>query len=106
MANLSSVESSKPHSPQKSYLIGELKDAKLTIAQKDEVINKWRQGSKDWRWIMKICIKTERKDLIIIIGILHGRLNVLIDIMKKRNRGGTTTMKKGAKMWLSLIYLM
>nr|AFN88195.1 phytoalexin-deficient 4-2 protein [Phaseolus vulgaris] len=38
MANLSSGESSKPHSPQKAYLIGELKDAKLAIAQKDEVI--------------------------------------------------------------------
>jgi len=38
MPNLSSGESSKPHSPQKAYLIGELKDAKLTIAQKDEVI--------------------------------------------------------------------
>jgi len=32
MANLSSGESSKPHSPQKAYLMGELKDAKLTIA--------------------------------------------------------------------------
>ena len=38
MANLSSGESSKPQSPQKAYLIGELKDAKQTIAQKDEVI--------------------------------------------------------------------
>jgi len=38
LANLSSGESSKPHSPQKAYLIGELKGAKLTITQKDEVI--------------------------------------------------------------------
>ena len=38
MANLSNGESSKPHSPEKAYLISELKDAKLTIAQKDEVI--------------------------------------------------------------------
>jgi len=38
LANLSSGESSKPHSPQKAYLVGELKDVKLTIAQKDEVI--------------------------------------------------------------------
>jgi len=38
MANVSSGESSKPHSPQKPYLIGELKGVKLKIAQKDEVI--------------------------------------------------------------------
>jgi len=38
MANISSGQSSKPHSPQKAYLIGELKDVKLTNAQKDEVI--------------------------------------------------------------------
>jgi len=38
MANFSSGESSKPYSPKKAYLIGELKDGKQTIAQKDEVI--------------------------------------------------------------------
>jgi len=38
MANFSSGESSKPHSPQKTILIDELKDAKRTIAQRDEVI--------------------------------------------------------------------
>jgi len=38
MANFSSGESSKPHSPKKAYIIGELKDSKQTISQKDEVI--------------------------------------------------------------------
>jgi len=36
MDHLSSGESSKPHSPQKAFLIGELKEAKRTIAQKEE----------------------------------------------------------------------
>jgi len=38
MANISSGESYKPQSPQKAYLIGELKDAKQTIAQNNEMI--------------------------------------------------------------------
>jgi len=36
MDHLSSVDSFKPHSPQKAFLIGELKKAKRTIAQKEE----------------------------------------------------------------------
>jgi len=36
MANNSSGESSKPHSPKKAFLIGELKEAKRTLAQKEE----------------------------------------------------------------------
>jgi len=36
MEHLSSGESSKPHSPKKAFLIGELKEAKTTIAQKEE----------------------------------------------------------------------
>jgi len=38
VANLSSGESSKPHSPKKAFLIGELKDAKRIIAQREEEI--------------------------------------------------------------------
>jgi len=36
MAHLSSRESSKPQSPQKAYLLGELADTKRTLAQKEE----------------------------------------------------------------------
>jgi len=36
MDNLSSGESSKPHSRKKAFLIGELKEAKRTITQKEE----------------------------------------------------------------------
>ena len=36
MDHISSGESSKQHSPQKAFLIGELKEAKKTIAQKEE----------------------------------------------------------------------
>jgi len=36
MEHLSSGESSKPHSPKKDFLIGELKEAKRIIAQKEE----------------------------------------------------------------------
>jgi len=36
MAHLSSGESSKPQSPQKAFLLGELAEAKRTLAQKDE----------------------------------------------------------------------
>jgi len=35
MAHLSSGESSKPQSPQKAYLLGELADSKRTLAQKE-----------------------------------------------------------------------
>ena len=35
---LSSGESSKPISPKKAFLIGELKEAKCTIAQQDEAM--------------------------------------------------------------------
>jgi len=38
MANLSSGESSKPHSPQKAALIEDLKDARQSNAQYLEVI--------------------------------------------------------------------
>jgi len=34
MDHISSSESSKQHSPKKAFLIGELKEAKRTIAQK------------------------------------------------------------------------
>ena len=36
MAHLSSGESSKPRSPQKAYLLGELADTKRTFAPKEE----------------------------------------------------------------------
>jgi len=36
MDHLSSGESSKPHFPKKAFLIGELKEAKRTIAKKEE----------------------------------------------------------------------
>ena len=36
MAHLSLGESSKPKSPQKAFLLGDLAEAKRTLAQKDE----------------------------------------------------------------------
>jgi len=44
MSNFSSGQSSKPHSPQKSILIDELKDAKRTIAQREEEIRQMEAG--------------------------------------------------------------
>jgi len=38
MATYSSGESSKPHSPQREFILGELKEAKCSLAQKDEVM--------------------------------------------------------------------
>jgi len=38
MAHISSGESSKPESPQKGFLMGELAMAKRSLAQKDEEI--------------------------------------------------------------------
>jgi len=38
MATYSSGESYKPHSPQKAFILGELKEAKRSLAQKDATI--------------------------------------------------------------------
>jgi len=43
MDHISSGESSKQHSPQKAFLIGELKEAKRTIAQKDEAMRQMEE---------------------------------------------------------------
>jgi len=43
MDHLSSGESSKPHSPQKAFLIGELKEVKITIAEKEEEMRKMEE---------------------------------------------------------------
>jgi len=43
MDPLSSGESSKPHSPKKDFLIGELKEAKRTIAQKKEALRQMEE---------------------------------------------------------------
>jgi len=38
MATYSSGESSKPHSPQREFILGELKEAKRSLAQQDDAI--------------------------------------------------------------------
>ena len=43
MTHISSGESSKPQSPQKAFLTGELAAAKRTIAQKDEEMRKMEE---------------------------------------------------------------
>jgi len=40
MDTYSSVESSKPHSTHKAYVLNELKEAKRALALKDEVMQK------------------------------------------------------------------
>jgi len=39
MATYSSGDSSKPHSPHRAYILEELKEAKRSLAQKDEAIS-------------------------------------------------------------------
>ena len=39
MATYSSGESSKPHSPQRAFILGELKEAKRSLAQQDYAIS-------------------------------------------------------------------
>jgi len=46
MDHLSSGESSKPHSPRKAFLIGELKEAKRTIAEKEEEMRQLEERLK------------------------------------------------------------
>jgi len=43
MAHISRGESSKPQTPQKYFLIGELATAKRTIAQKDEAMRQMEE---------------------------------------------------------------
>jgi len=47
MAHLSSRESSKPQSPQKTYILGELADTKRTLAQTEEemrqLVERWQR---------------------------------------------------------------
>ena len=40
MATYSSGESSKPYSPHKAFILSELKEAKRSLAQKDEAMKK------------------------------------------------------------------
>ena len=40
MAAYSSGDSSKPHSPHRAFILGELKEEKRSLAQKDEAIKK------------------------------------------------------------------
>ena len=43
MATYSSGESSKPHSQQRAFILGELKEAKCSLAQKDESIKQLKE---------------------------------------------------------------
>jgi len=43
MDHLSSGESSKPHFPKTTFLIGELKEAKRTTAQKEEALRQMEE---------------------------------------------------------------
>jgi len=99
MDHLSSGESSKPHSPQKAFLIGELKEAKRTIAQKEEEMRQWRKDSKGYNWPMKD--PTVEED---IIKDMNQEILKIMMAMKKKPNGGCTILKIGANMWQSLIY--
>jgi len=105
MANLSNGESSKPHSPKKAYLIGELKDAKLTIAQKDEVIRQMEARLKRLEMDHEDIHQNREKR-----PHYHHRHSSQSSQSSyghhEETEWGTNIMKKGAKMWLSLICLL
>jgi len=99
MNHISSGESSKPHSPKIVFLIGELKEAKRTITQKDE---KMRQMEEK---LQRLELAYERPHHVRRHHQRHeSRSSKIIMDMKKKPNGGCTILKIGANMWQSLIY--
>ena len=62
MDTYSSVESSKPHSTHKAYVLNELKEAKRALAIKDEALKRLEE------WMAKVELKQERSSYS-----FHGR---------------------------------
>ena len=104
MATYSSGESSKPHSPQREFILGESKEAKRSLAQKDEAIRQLEER------LQRLEVTHDRSTIptmksAILIDILQEVLPILTTMKKKVDGGGIIIiMKIGAKMWQSLIF--
>jgi len=91
MAQLSSIESSKPLSPQKTRLLGELEDTKRSLTHKEEEM--WQliermQSLEDTR---------ERDNLEKARGSLEEpqEITCAIEVKKKKKNGECIIMKLG-----------
>jgi len=99
MDHLSSGESSKPHSPQKAFLIEELKEAKRTIPQKEEALRQMEERLQRLEMQHERPPEQRRQHHRYEQEVLQ-----IIKAMMKKPNGEGNILKIGANMWQSLIY--